>query len=308
MVDSSFKLPKGALIDMKYFGMSAEEIYDTLPKGKSQKQQQWCDKGGWDKDKQGKGDGKSKQQQGKSGAGGLFDDIAKMFGGKKPLPKSTMTDEEKDEKWKRLYEKTFLENYGKLPDSIKRVIEKSYYIPVVDWASLVSSLLSEDINDYTFSQPDRRFLDGDFLLPDLYSFDKLKDVVFSYDTSGSISEDDLKSFYLETLNLFSNFSSLQGWIGVCDADLHSFKEVGPQQSFSDFDFVGGGGTDFRPVFEEISRRNMKPKALFYFTDTEGSFPREAPEYPVFWLVKSQIGESYKLDVPFGTVIRFLTKT
>ena len=148
-------------------------------------------------------------------------------------------------------------------------------------------------------------MDSDIVLPAMQSWDKLKDVVFAYDTSGSISQSDLTAFYNETLNLFSNFSNLQGHIAVCDADLHHFGEVNPQMGFEDFRFYGGGGTDFRPVFDKISSMNMKPKALFYFTDTYGSFPDE-PNYPVFWLVRSHIGDRSKLDVPFGTVIKFLS--
>ncbi len=321
MVNEVFRLPPGTLLDMKYFGMSAEEIYNTLPKDK--KEQSWCDKNEWkndqgqtqkeEKEQEGQGqkpkDGQGKD--GKSGKGGVMDKLAKAFGGKpkeKPLPKSTMSDSEKQAKWEKLFKKTFIDHYGEMPDSIKRSIEKAFYMPVLDWASLVSSLLSEDVTDYTFSQPDRRFLEADFVLPDLYSYDRLKDVVFAYDTSGSITDEDLNAFYMETLNLFNNFSSLQGWIAVCDAAIHHFSEVNPQQSFTDFNFQGGGGTDFRPVFNKIKDKGMKPKALFYFTDTEGSFPREAPEYPVFWLVKSEIGDNSRLHVPFGTVIRFLPRT
>lgn len=105
--------------------------------------------------------------------------------------------------------------------------------------------------------------------------------------------------------MFDNFSSLQGWIAMCDAYLHSFKEADASKSFEEFEFYGGGGTDFNPVFDEIKNRNMKPKALFYFTDTFGDFPDEKPSYPVFWLVRSRIGDTYQLQVPFGEIIRFL---
>lgn len=333
LVNESFKLPKGTLLDMKYYGMSSEEIYDSLPKpkpqkggqgdksqkggkGNGQKQQSWCDKQSWEgqEKEEGTGEGEGKDKKDGDGEGeGILDKISKALGNKpkkesKPLPKSTMSEAEKEEKWKRLFKKSFVDNYGKLPDSIKRIVEKTFYIPVLDWASLVANLLSEDVTDYTFSQPDRRSLDSDFIMPDLYSYDRLKDVVFAYDTSGSISNSDLRSFYMETLNLFNNFSSLLGWIAICDADLHHFSEVSPQQSFEDFHFYGGGGTDFRPVFNEIAKRSIKPKALFYFTDTYGSYPSEDPGYPVFWLVKSEIGDNSRLNVPFGEVIRFLPRT
>lgn len=292
IVNESFKLPSGTLLDTKYVGMSAEEIYDELPD--LPKQQSWCDKDRWKDNKE--------QQDGKGKKPSIIDRITGRV-----AKKGTMSENAKEEKWKEIFEKTIAKQYGKAPDSIKRLIEKNYFVPVIDWASLVSQLLSEDTNDYTFAQPDRRFLESDYILPGLHSIDRLKDVVFAYDTSGSISATDLNSFYIETMNLFNNFSSLQGWVAICDADLHSFKTIDNQATYDEFDFVGGGGTSFNPVFDEIKRQNIKPKAVFYFTDTEGDFPSEDPGYPVFWLVRSEVGDDYEPFVPFGTVIRFLPK-
>lgn len=302
VVNESFALPKGALLDTKYYGMSADDIYDSLSDDKSQPHQEWCEKDSWE------GEGQEGQGQGKGEEEGdnPFEAAWKKLTGQ-GKKKKTKTAKQLEAEWKRAFDKTFIKEYGHLPDSIQRVIQKDYYVPVIDWASLVASLLSEDVNDYTFATPDRRFLEADYILPAQYSIDKLQDVVFAYDTSGSISEDDLKAFYYETLSLFQNFSNLQGWIAICDAYLHSFTELNPKQSFNEFNFMGGGGTDFAPVFNEISRRQMKPKAMFYFTDTYGSFPSEKPEYPVFWMVRSYIGDNQQYDMPFGRVIKFLAK-
>lgn len=297
IVNETFALPKGSLLDTRFYGMSADKIYDMLPNPKKIKvyiskngdgsedgeesgegQQSWCEHDKWSEEK-------------KNGS-------------------KEMSEKEKQLKahWERLFEQNILKQYGKLPNSIQRIVNKSYYVPVVDWDTLVSKLLSEDTNDYSFSMPDRRFLENDFLLPDMSSVDRLKDVVFAYDTSGSISEDDLLSYYMETLNLFSNFYSLSGWVAICDAVLHSFKEIQPQMVFSQFSFKGGGGTSFYPVFDEVKKRDMQPKALFYFTDCEGDFPHEEPRYPVFWLVRNRMENGYSKNVPFGTVINFMAKT
>jgi predicted metal-dependent peptidase len=50
---------------------------------------------------------------------------------------------------------------------------------------------------------------------------------------------------------------------------------------------GGGGTDFRPVFDWLVRQDRAPDALIYFTDAEGTFPRAEPGFPVIWLVKGR---------------------
>ena len=57
--------------------------------------------------------------------------------------------------------------------------------------------------------------------------------------------------------------------------------------------AGGGGTDFRPVFDWVEHENRSPNMLVYFTDAEGDFPKTPPNYPVIWLVKG------KGAVPWG---------
>jgi len=61
---------------------------------------------------------------------------------------------------------------------------------------------------------------------------------------------------------------------------------------------GGGGTDFRKVFEYIEEKSIELDCLVYFTDAEGSFPEEEPPYPVIWIVQSRAG------VPWGRRIQY----
>ena len=50
---------------------------------------------------------------------------------------------------------------------------------------------------------------------------------------------------------------------------------------------GGGGTDFRPVFEWVCASGAMPDLLLYFTDAQGEFPPVEPAFPVLWLVKGK---------------------
>jgi len=45
---------------------------------------------------------------------------------------------------------------------------------------------------------------------------------------------------------------------------------------------GGGGTDFRPVFERLA--TSPPDALVFFTDGFGTVPERSPPYPVLWAI------------------------
>lgn len=345
IVVETFPLPKGALLKRKYYNMSAEQIYDLLPdppkqkksgkkkqgKGSGSGSQQQSQGGGGqsdkkdqkDKNQKGSGSGNEQDKEQKWGDHSMWgaegekkkEEIKKKQGlldkmkGKKAPPKRTKSDSELEREWKNMFDDALVNNYGQLPGSLKRLVEKTHFIPHVDWRAIVQSILTEDESDYTFARPDRRFLGTDIIMPGLETNEKLQDVIFAYDTSASITEKQLRAFYNETIALFDQFRNVRGWVAVCDADLHNFVEIDGQEEFEDIDFQGGGGTAFEPVFRKIEEEMLNPRAVFYFTDTEGSFPEEQ-DYPVFWLVPSEIQRRdwhHQPSVPFGTVIEFMVK-
>ena len=60
---------------------------------------------------------------------------------------------------------------------------------------------------------------------------------------------------------------------------------------------GRGGTDFRPVFEEVERMREKRefrdlKALIYYTDGDGIYPEKKPDYETAFVF---VKKSEKMD-------------
>ena len=65
---------------------------------------------------------------------------------------------------------------------------------------------------------------------------------------------------------------------------------------------GGGGTDFRPVFQMIEDEGIVPEIVIFLTDCYGNFPDDEPPYPTIWasiIDPAHLG--YYLP-PFGDVI------
>jgi predicted metal-dependent peptidase len=60
--------------------------------------------------------------------------------------------------------------------------------------------------------------------------------------------------------------------------------------------VGGGGTDFRPCFDWLRERGIVPHTLVFLTDLCGTFPSDAPPYPVIW------ASTESRRAPFGQVV------
>lgn len=64
--------------------------------------------------------------------------------------------------------------------------------------------------------------------------------------------------------------------------------------------VGGGGTDFRPVFTHVDEKAYTEDVLpvlVYATDGYGTFPDYEPGYPVIWLMINT-----DVEPPFGKVV------
>ena len=71
------------------------------------------------------------------------------------------------------------------------------------------------------------------------------------------------------------------------------------QTFRDFELIGGGGTDFRPAFRYIDNLLSQGefrylKGVLYFTDGKGIYPSRRPDYDTVFLF---VGENEGNPVP-----------
>ena len=129
-------------------------------------------------------------------------------------------------------------------------------------------------------------------------------VVVAIDVSGSTEGEPVKVFLKEVYSICSQISEkdkLRLRIIQCDAEICSDEIIGGDEDFKekmkDFKLEGGGGTDFRPVFERLSadkKHGAKIRALLYFTDGYGTFPAENPDYKVCFLLYGENAEDIKV--------------
>lgn len=62
----------------------------------------------------------------------------------------------------------------------------------------MNDFIQEEVVDYSFAPPDRRFDDSPFFLPDFNGKeDRVEDILFMIDTSGSMSDDMIAAAYSE---------------------------------------------------------------------------------------------------------------
>ena len=184
---------------------------------------------------------------------------------------------------------------GKMGGALGRMIGHLLQ-PQVPWRMLLAQYMTATArDDYNWARPSRR--EGDAILPSLRS-NELK-VIVGLDTSGSISDEEMRQFISE-IDAIKGQAHARITLIACDAEL---AKDGPwiiepwEQLQLPREFKGGGGTDFNPVFEWVEQNDANCDLLIYFTDAQGSFPNYEPRMPVIWLVKG------KAEVPWGQRIQ-----
>ncbi|HEY6770260.1 MAG TPA: VWA-like domain-containing protein, partial [Candidatus Sulfotelmatobacter sp.] len=111
-----------------------------------------------------------------------------------------------------------------------------------------------------------------------------------------IGKDELEQFAGEITAISDEVQPEAIHVVYCDAAVQSSQQFGPSEPIH-LEPRGGGGTDFRPVFEWVQRSNIAPVCLTYLTDLCCNSYPEVPEYPVLWVTDS------RRTAPFGETVR-----
>ena len=193
---------------------------------------------------------------------------------------------------------------GTVPVCAKRLIEELKK-PRLDWKTILIDFIQEDICDYSFAPPDRRMEDSPFFLPDFNEKDeKVKDILFMIDTSGSMSDDAITECYSEIYGAIQQFNGkLQGMLGFFDAVVVDPVAFEDEDEFKIIRPKGGGGTSFHVIFEYVKEKMEEklPTSIIILTDGYAPFPKleDAMGIPVLWIINNDEA----LSPPWGKVVR-----
>lgn len=119
-------------------------------------------------------------------------------------------------------------------------------------------------------------------------------LVLAVDTSGSCQMTVCDRFLAELDNMMNQLQLMKSYNQVvlmqCDESLHQVIEMESaeqwEQTVANFTLLGGGGTDFRPVFSAADQYEDMV-GLIFLSDTMGTFPQNAPTYPTLFLVPDE---------------------
>jgi len=183
---------------------------------------------------------------------------------------------------------------GLLPGEISRALN-SLRAHKITWNSWLHGRFARLIKERSWSRPSKRWLPWYF--PASTKVKGLRCVI-GVDTSGSISDKEYSEIISELYGIYVDYRGAVEMIVLgCDSKVHNvynFKD-NEQEKLKKIKMTGGGGTDFRPVFNWIKTKLRQPvDCLIYFTDGCGSFPQNSNlPFEVIWVITSNI------EPPFG---------
>jgi predicted metal-dependent peptidase len=169
---------------------------------------------------------------------------------------------------------------GTLPDTVRRTLD-AHRRPSVPWQRILRQFVHRSRRGRrTWTRPHRRFFGQGIILPG--DDGGTLDIAVAIDTSGSTSGC-LRDFLSEIRGIVSSHGAYRLRVLVGDATVHSVQEFSPNRPLRPdaLELTGGGGTDFRPVFEVLAR-GEPPEALVFLTDGFGEAPEHRPRWPVLW--------------------------
>ena len=208
LVDRGFKMPKGGLLDRAYAGMSADQVYDLLPKHPPEE----CNM-----------------------------DIRPS-----PIGDEELTQQVQDILVRAaIQSKMANDKPGSIPADIQLFLN-GLLDPKLPWHRLLLKYLQAFAkNDYSFRKPNRRFFPK-YHLPSLHG-EKLMDLAVAVDISGSVSDSDFHTFISEIASILRMMKPEKITLLQFDTEIKSIDEVHNIQELMAVKFTGRGGTLIEPV-------------------------------------------------------------
>lgn len=253
LVQEGFKFIEGGLLDSKYTGLSADEVYDLLPENFDNQSNSL------DGDIESPGDGSGSEAD----QARIEEARVKM---QEIVARAAMQAEMSNQA-------------GTIPESIRRAIEEARN-PKLPWNVLLEQYMNERVQDeYSWNKRNRRF--SHVYLPSLDN-EGMGEVRCYVDCSGSITQKELALEVAEMCYIkeVSNPSRMVLRAFACN--------LGREQSFSrdeelDFDADTSGGTCLEPVWRDV-KRNTDTEVVVIFTDGYVSVPPTAGMPDIVWVI------------------------
>lgn len=191
---------------------------------------------------------------------------------------------------------------GQMPAGLKQFID-DFLEPEVNWEEqLRSAIVSRSNPDrYNWSKPNRRMLLRGMYTPRRVGT-SCGHVVCAVDTSGSVSDLELRAFLGEMASILGDVNPEKMTIIWCDAQVDRVDEVEEPEELRELTraegIPGRGGTAFHPPFEYAAEHVEDPAFFIYLTDGYAPFDgtEGVVDCPVIWVMSSGVEAPHGLNI------------
>lgn len=173
---------------------------------------------------------------------------------------------------------------GSLPAGLSRRIQEILN-PPLPWHRLLAPYLRMQNHNVGFVPGDTRFQE-----PMLWTYPEpeLTNAVFTFDTSGSMSDQEIGAAISQAKNIMSGYPNMKGWAMFWDAQVHDVMTLDDfEGTIARQGIHGGGGTSIKPQFEKIKEMGLDPCVVVCFTDGYVYWEEVNPdelETDVLWVI------------------------
>lgn len=153
---------------------------------------------------------------------------------------------------------------GFTPAGIKRVIDELIN-PPIPWFRLLSNYMEPLPGDVSWVPGDLRMDEPAMWCNPTY---EMKYIVDGFDTSGSMSNEEIAACVNQTVAQISGFPNMDGRLYFWDAAVHDRMDVADWRNEVPREVHGGGGTSIIPSFKALEEEDLvdKTKVVVQFTD------------------------------------------
>ena len=191
---------------------------------------------------------------------------------------------------------------GRAPGAVQETIREAHR-SALDWRALLRRYMTDTAaRDYSWSVPNRRFIDSGLYLPSIRS-EGIGTLAVIIDTSGSVDTDALAAFWAQVREVAAEIEPERVIVLQVDAALQDEQHYAPGELPERIVVKGRRGTDFRPGFARLEEQGVRPAACLYFTDMDcDRYPDTEPHFPVLFCDWSE-GVGSCRQPPWGEHIR-----
>lgn len=305
--ESGFTLPNPHIDEDKFHNKSAGEIYEMMcgsakvmkinfkiPSpdggGKGQGDPNNPQPGDGEGDQDSKGDGEQELP------GGMLE---VTDGNGNPISAEEAADMEAEIKIKVENAVTAAKSVGKLPGSLQGLIT-ALGKPKINWQDYLQMWIKGRIpDDYTWQRPNRRYMAAHRIYLPTMELRGCGTGILSVDTSGSVSDQELKEYVREIAGVIDMCKPDKVYIVQHDSVVQRVDEFEAHDDFSGLKISGRGGTCIQPVFKFAEKLDEQIDWMVCFTDMGiCDFPNVAPEFPVLWAATGEYG-----NPSFGQILK-----